>query len=158
MTWNKQVWPVLYGGIDVGGVASSPNRRKSRQRIYSCLADLEIVTIGGNLPLLFSKGLHLRPYPFNNQKKRQKEDLIKRLEGPHVAVWQLPCLYLNNPCEASAERCQDGVNFWFDIAMKFAHYLKTICLHIQDRKFNNLLMIFFQGFTYQCFLSSQKDM
>ena len=56
----------------MGGVVSSPNRRKSRQRIYSCLADLEIVTIGGNLPLLFSKGLHIRPYPFNKKKETKR--------------------------------------------------------------------------------------
>lgn len=131
----------------MGGAPSSPNRRKSRQRIL-CLADVEIGAICGSLPLLLSRGLHLRPYPFNRggtKKKNRSNQEIKDSATPHI--------HLNNPCEAGAERCQGGVDLWFDIAMKSAHYLKPICLHIENRELDNLL-IFFQGFTYQGFLSS----
>ena len=79
-----------------------------------------------------------------NKKNRSNQE-IKDSATPHI--------HLNNPCEAGAKRCQGGVDLWFDIAMKSAHYLKPICLHIENRELDNLL-IFFQGFTYQGFLSS----
>ena len=53
-------------------------------------------------------------------------------------------IYLNNPCQTCAEWSQGGVDFWFDIAVKFAHNFQTFRVHIENRKLNNLL--YFQGY------------
>lgn len=82
-----------------------------------------------------------RGFIFNHilsaSSKKKEREINQEITLKKAAYWQAN---LDNPCEAGAERCQGRVDLWFDIAMKSAHYLKTVCLHIEDRKLNNLLI------------------